>query len=78
LPDKRALIGIQPENMDWNTRPSTAVERALPNAVAAARGLLHRWRVLAPDAGGDIVAQRDARKSAANRDAAAECTGSIS
>jgi hydrogenase maturation protease len=74
LPGKRALIGIQPENMDWNTRPSAAVERALPDAVAAARELLTRWRVLAPAA---TDRRRYAGNTSANRDAAIECTGSF-
>lgn len=49
LPARRALIGIQPANMDWNTRPSPAVGRALPQAVASARDLLQAWRVVEPN-----------------------------
>lgn len=46
LPVRRALIGIQPADMDWDTRPSAAVEEALPRAVAAATGLLRHWGLL--------------------------------
>lgn len=48
LPARRALIGIQPANMDWNTQPSAAVSQALPQAVAAACDLLQAWQVLEP------------------------------
>lgn len=78
LPVKRALIGIQPANMDWNTEPSPAVEHALAEAVASARGLLLNWRVLAPDTPAETESRRHARNSAANRDAATESIGSIS
>lgn len=46
LPGQRALIGIQPADMDWSTRPSAVVERALPRAVAAAAKLLRSWKLL--------------------------------
>ena len=54
LPGRRALIGIQPACMDWSMRPSAAVEQALPNAVAAAAGLLREWRLLDPETGAGI------------------------
>ncbi len=44
LPARRALIGIQPENMDWNMQPSETVNNALQHAVAAAVALLTDWR----------------------------------
>ncbi|MGD8840613.1 MAG: HyaD/HybD family hydrogenase maturation endopeptidase [Gammaproteobacteria bacterium] len=50
LPEQRALIGIQPADMDWSTRPSAVVEQALPRAVAAATGLLRRWEILEAEA----------------------------
>lgn len=49
LPEHRALIGIQPANMDWSTRPSTEVEQSLLRAVTAATGLLRHWRLIADD-----------------------------
>jgi hydrogenase maturation protease len=55
LPERRALIGIQPVNLDWSTRPSAAVEQALPHAVEAATDLLQRWRLLGGEAAEVIV-----------------------
>lgn len=54
LPAKRALIGIQPQTMDWGMRPSTVVEQALPRAVAAANELLRRWHLLDAQAAGNL------------------------
>ena len=36
LPEKRALIGIEPEDMDWGTEPTAAVAAALPEAADCA------------------------------------------
>lgn len=44
LPENRALIGIEPEYMDWGTEPTAAVAAALPEAAAATRELVHTWR----------------------------------
>lgn len=44
LPPQRALIGIQPEVLDWGELPSAAVELALPIACAKARELIRRWQ----------------------------------
>ena len=44
LPEKRALIGIEPEDMDWGTRPTEAVAAALPEAAAHAQTLVRNWR----------------------------------
>ncbi|MBT8101937.1 MAG: hydrogenase maturation protease [Gammaproteobacteria bacterium] len=44
LPRKRALIGIEPEDMDWGTRPTAAVAAALPEAAAQAHELVRHWR----------------------------------
>jgi hydrogenase maturation protease len=44
LPDKRALIGIQPDRIEWGMSPSEAVASALPVAVSQAAELLERWR----------------------------------
>ncbi len=53
LPEHRALIGIQPQNMDWSTEPSAVVEQALPRAVEAATGLLREWRLLDAEGPGE-------------------------
>lgn len=44
LPPHRALIGIEPADMDWGTEPTPAVAEAIPSAAAAARRLVARWR----------------------------------
>jgi hydrogenase maturation protease len=44
LPEKRALIGIQPEMIDWSESPSRTVAEAIPSACACARELIERWQ----------------------------------
>lgn len=44
LPPRRALIGIQPEVLDWGESPSATVAQALPLACARARELIRDWR----------------------------------
>lgn len=44
LPDRRALIGIQPESLDWGERPSVLVEAAIGVACERARELIEEWR----------------------------------
>lgn len=46
LPLNRALVGIQPEKIDWAMLPTDAVERALPLAVNEAFHLLVKWKQL--------------------------------
>ncbi len=43
LPVNRALIGIQPETMDWGMQPTQVVHRALPIAVNQAVKLIETW-----------------------------------
>src|SRR5262245_36614170 len=43
LPRRRALIGIQPQAIDWSAEPSEVVARALPAACGHARALIERW-----------------------------------
>lgn len=45
-PARRALIGIQPESLEWGTAPTPAVDSALPAAAGLALDLLKIW----PDA----------------------------
>ena len=78
LPARRALIGIQPASMDWNTRPSTAVEQALPQAVAAACELLRDWQVLRADAPDDTRARRRSGASPGDLDVAGDSAGRVS
>jgi hydrogenase maturation protease len=44
LPEHRALIGIEPADMDWGTEPTTAVASAVPKAAALAQRLVRQWR----------------------------------
>ena len=43
LPQQRALVGIQPEYVDWGMRPTGAVAEALPGACAAIEQLIEVW-----------------------------------
>jgi hydrogenase maturation protease len=42
-PAQRALIGIQPADLDWGTVPGPAVSAALPTVCALALRLLDTW-----------------------------------
>ena len=44
LPENRALIGIQPEIMDWGMEPTPAVQNALDVAASEAVNLLKTWQ----------------------------------
>ena len=44
LPRRRALVGIQPEILDWGERPSPAVEPAVREAARLVLDLARRWR----------------------------------
>ncbi len=43
LPEKRALIGIQPDSIDWGSDLTPIVEKALPEAAAQIKRLLEQW-----------------------------------
>ncbi|MBT3197794.1 MAG: HyaD/HybD family hydrogenase maturation endopeptidase [Gammaproteobacteria bacterium] len=43
LPSPRALIGIQPEQVDWSEQLTPAVESAVDEAVIAVKQLLEAW-----------------------------------
>jgi hydrogenase maturation protease len=42
-PARRALVGIEPDSLDWGTEPTSAVQAAIPRACAAVRELLTDW-----------------------------------
>jgi hydrogenase maturation protease len=44
LPRKRALIGIQPQDIDWGEQPSPPVAAALPQACNHALQLIEAWQ----------------------------------
>ncbi len=43
LPDRRALVGIEPEFIGWGERLTPAVEAAVPVAITRIRELLASW-----------------------------------
>ena len=43
LPARRALIGIQPQYVDWAEQPTAAVAAAIPKACEEAVSLIRRW-----------------------------------
>lgn len=44
LPERYALIGIQPEQLGWGDAPSETVRRAMPRAAGNAAALIHKWQ----------------------------------
>ncbi len=44
FPRRRALIGIEPESLDWGEQPSPAVAESLPEAATQVAALVERWR----------------------------------
>ena len=42
-PEKRALIAIQPEKVDWGDRPTPGVQSAIPEACRRIETLLEDW-----------------------------------
>jgi hydrogenase maturation protease len=44
LPERRALIGIQPEFVGWRDAPSDRVAQSIPAACARALELVESWR----------------------------------
>ena len=45
LPARRALVGIEPESIEWGTEPTPGVAKAIDQAAAAIHGLLSEWRL---------------------------------
>jgi len=43
LPEKRALVGIQPQDIDWGEQPTEAVSAAIPRAISEIESILKRW-----------------------------------
>ena len=43
LPDRRVLVGIQPEKIDWGDEPTPAVDRGIDEACGVIIQLLERW-----------------------------------
>ncbi len=45
LPRNRALLGIQPQSLDWGEQPSAVVGEAIPDAARQVIALLHSWDI---------------------------------
>ncbi|MBW8306509.1 MAG: hydrogenase maturation protease [Thiobacillus sp.] len=43
-PEKRAMLAIRPEVVDWGEQPTPAVAAAIAPACAAIRGLIREWQ----------------------------------
>lgn len=43
LPTRRALVGIEPEVIDWGEQPTPTVAAAVPVAIARIHALLAKW-----------------------------------
>ena len=50
LPDRRALIGLQPETIDWGESPSLRLSQAIPKAARQVRELVEAWQIPSPPA----------------------------
>ena len=42
-PERRALVGVQPESIDWGLEPTETVAAAMPRMLGAVRELVERW-----------------------------------
>jgi hydrogenase maturation protease len=43
-PERRALVGVQPEIIDWGLTPTETVAAAMPRILGAVHELVERWR----------------------------------
>ena len=43
LPPRRALVGIQPQTIEWGLSPTDTVSAAIPSAAAMVMELIERW-----------------------------------
>ena len=46
-PEKRAMLAIQPQTIDWGETPTPAVAAAIPPACAAIHNLIRAWQHVA-------------------------------
>ena len=46
-PEKRAMLAIRPDVIDWGEQPTPAVAAAIPSACAAIRELIREWQHVA-------------------------------
>lgn len=45
-PEKRALVAIQPEKLDWGNEPTAPVQSAIPEACRRIEALVKEWHAL--------------------------------
>jgi hydrogenase maturation protease len=45
LPFRRALIGVQPETIDWGTEPTPVVKKAIPTVCNLTMELIEKWHL---------------------------------
>jgi hydrogenase maturation protease len=43
LPTRRALVGVEPEKLDWGENPTDRVAQAIPRAAAMVAALISAW-----------------------------------
>ena len=58
LPPRRALVGIEPERLDWGLEPTPAVSRSLQTAANAVNRLLDEWGIAASPKDGQPLADQ--------------------
>ena len=61
LPENRALIGVQPLNVDWGHCLSNPVKQALPQAAGYVIELLQNWMTTAEQSGAGLQLLRDSQ-----------------
>ena len=44
VPDRRALVGVQPRTIDWSDSMTEDLQRAVPEVARVTRALIQRWR----------------------------------
>ncbi len=44
LPSRRALVGIQPDSLDWGECPTKVVQQAIPQACEEVNRIIQRWQ----------------------------------
>ncbi len=49
LPENRALVGIEPADMNWGTEPTDVVAAAIPDAAECVADLVREWRAADTD-----------------------------
>ncbi len=59
LPEKRVLIGIQPDTIDWGSELSSDVKQALPEAVEKIQKILLDWQLINKEQCSGLLAEEN-------------------